>query len=211
MRGAIDGLVSPHPIGETLPSMYQGDPFTRDVCDALDDVLAPMLCTLDNLAAYLDLSTAPEDLLPWLAGWIGMSLDRGQQPERQRELLRAAGRLQGWQGTARGIELAIEAVLGMRTEVLESGGAIWSLDPNDPVPGEPVPSIVVRVFVGDEHQHVVGDEHQHLVEDEHQHAPDVGQQVDEGRLNAVIEAIKPVHVRHRLQVVTTTQPDQPDT
>ncbi|HEY7042971.1 MAG TPA: phage tail protein [Nocardioidaceae bacterium] len=195
MRGAIDGLVSPHPIGETLPSMYQGDPFTRDVCDALDDVLAPTLCTLDNLAAYLDLSTAPEDLLPWLAGWIGMSLDRGQQPERQRELLRAAGRLQGWQGTARGIELAIEAVLGMRTEVLESGGAIWSLDPNDPVPGEPVPSIVVRVFVGDEHQH----------------APDVGQQVDEGRLNAVIEAIKPVHVRHRLQVVTTTQPDQPDT
>jgi phage tail-like protein len=175
--------------------MYQGDPFTRDVCDALDDVLAPMLCTLDNLAANLDLSTAPEDLLPWLAGWIGMSLDRGQQPERQRELLRAAGRLQGWQGTARGIELAIEAVLGMRTEVLESGGAIWSLDPNDPVPGEPVPSIVVRVFVGDEHQH----------------APDVGQQVDEGRLNAVIEAIKPVHVRHRLQVVTTTQPDQPDT
>ena len=177
MRGPLEGLGSPHPIGETLPAMYQADDFTRRVCAALDDVLSPVLATLDNFAAYLDLATAPNDLLPWLAGWIGMTLDPRQRSERQRELLQAAGRLQGWQGTARGMELAVEAVLGMRAEVLESGGAIWSLVATDPLPGESVPSVVIRVHPGE------------------------GQTVDRQRLDAVIDAIKPVHVRHRVQVV----------
>ena len=50
-----------------------------------------------------------------------MSLDPGQSRERQRLLLRRAVALHGIQGTPRGIELAVEAVFGLRAEVQETG------------------------------------------------------------------------------------------
>ena len=132
---------------------------------------------LDNLPAYLDLGTAPEDLLPWLAHWIGLAVDRGDDPVRQRELLRSTSELHGRQGTRLGIELAISAVLGVRTEVVETGGASWSVDPNDPLPGEARPAVVVQVF------------------------PVAGQEIDEERLKEAVAALKPAHVIHRVQVV----------
>jgi hypothetical protein len=96
---------------------------------------------------------------------------------RQRELLRSTSDLHGRQGTRLGIELAIGAVLGVRTEVVESGGASWSVDPNDPLPGEALPAVVVKVF------------------------PVAGQEIDEERLKDTVAALKPAHVIHRVQVV----------
>ena len=177
MRGALEELPSPHPLGETLPSVYRTDQFTQQLCASFDDVLAPVISALDNLPAYLDLGTAPEDLLPWLAHWIGLAVDRGDDPVRQRELLRSTSELHGRQGTRLGIELAISAVLGVRTEVVETGGASWSVDPNDPLPGEARPAVVVQVF------------------------PAAGQEIDEERLKEAVASLKPAHVIHRVQVV----------
>jgi phage tail-like protein len=177
MRGPVDSLVSPHPLAQTLPAVYRNDAFTTRLCDGLDAVLAPVLSTLDNLPAYLDLTTAPDDLLPWLAHWLGLAVDPGHDPVRQRELLRSTSELQGWQGTRRGIELAVSALLGVRAEAVESGAASWSVDADDPLPGEPTPAVVVRVF------------------------PEPGRQIDLERLEAVVAAIKPAHVVHRVQVV----------
>jgi len=178
MRGPLE-VRSAHPLGETLPAVYREDPFTQRFCDGLDAVLAPVLSTLDNLAAYLDLGTAPEDLLPWLAHWLGLAVDPGHDPVRQRELLRSTSELHGWQGTRRGIELAVAALLGVRAQVVESGGASWSTDAADPLPGEATPAVVVRVF------------------------PEEGRQVDPDRLNALVASLKPAHVVHRVQVVTS--------
>lgn len=177
MRGSLD-VRSAHPLGGTLPAMYQQDPFTQQLCAGLDAVLSPVLSTLDNLPAYLDLGTAPEDLLPWLAHWLGLAVDPGHDPVRQRELLRSTSELHGWQGTRRGIELAVAALLGVRTQVVESGSASWSVDASDPLPGEAVPAVVVRVF------------------------PEDGQQVDQERLDSLVASLKPAHVVHRVQVVT---------
>jgi phage tail-like protein len=176
MRGALE-LSSPHPIGELLPSVYRTDQFTQRLCESFDEVLAPVISALDNLPAYLDLGTAPEDLLPWLAHWIGLAVDRGDDPVRQRELLRSTSDLHGRQGTRRGIELAISALLGVRAEVVESGGASWSVDPRDPLPGEALPAVVVQVY------------------------PAAGQEIDEDRLKDAVAALKPAHVVHRVQVV----------
>jgi phage tail-like protein len=177
MRGPLDALASPHRLTETLPALNRNDTFTTGLCDGLDAVLAPVLSTLDNLPAYLDLTTAPDDLLPWLAHWLGLAVETGHDPVRQRELLRSTRELQGWQGTRRGIELAVSALLGVRAEAVESGAASWSVDADDPLPGEPTPAVVVRVF------------------------PESGRPVDQERLEAVVAAIKPAHVVHRVQVV----------
>jgi phage tail-like protein len=179
MRAGVPSLASPHPLARTLPGLYQGESFVERFCDALDEVLAPVLCTLDNLPAYVDVATSPEDLLPWLAAWTGMTLDPGQPRERQRLLLRRAVALQGIQGTPRGIELAVEAVFGLRAEVQETGAATWSMEPDTPLPGEPLQAFVVQVFA----------------------APD--QRVDEQRLDLVVSSLKPAHVVHRVEVVRT--------
>jgi phage tail-like protein len=179
MRADIAALPSPHPLARTLPGLYQGEPFVERFCDALDEVMAPVVSTLDNLPAYLDVATAPDDLLPWLAAWTGMSLDPGQARDRQRLLLRQAVALQGVQGTPRGIALAVEAVFGLRAEVQETGAVTWSMDADAGLPGEPLQAFVVQVF-----------------------APE-GQAVDERRLDLVVSSLKPAHVVHRVEVVRT--------
>ena len=86
--------------------------------------------------------------------------------------------MQGWQGTRRGIELAVSTLLGVRAQVIESGGSSWSVEASDPLPGEAIPALVVRVF------------------------PEQGRELDTERLEAVVSAIKPAHVIHRVQVVS---------
>ena len=177
MRGEVPTLASPHPLARTLPGLYQGESFVERFCNALDTVLAPVVCTLDNLPAYLDVATAPEDLLPWLAAWTGMTVDPGQSRERQRLLLRQAVVLQGVQGTRHGIELAVEAVFGLRAAVQETGSVKWSMEADAALPGEPLQAFVVQVFAPKD------------------------QAVDEQRLNHVVAALKPAHVVHRVEVV----------
>lgn len=176
MRGLIEQLPSPHPLGETLPGLYRDDPFTQALCQGLDEVLAPVLCTLDNLTAYLDPAMAPEDTLVWLARWVGIAMDPKLPGPRQRELLRAAASLQGWQGTARGIELAIEALLGVDVVVQESGGADWSVDPYAALPGRPGAEVVVEVVAS------------------------AGMTIDPGLVEVVVAAVVPAHVTHRVEV-----------
>ena len=180
MTVVIEGLPNPHPLLSTLPGLYQEDRLAAAICGALDDVLAPVVCCLDSFPAYLDLDLAPEDTLGWLSGWVGIELDSGLPTARQRELLRTAADLQGWQGTARGVALAVEALLGLPTEIVETGGAAWSRNANDQLPGEAVPALVVRVF------------------------PEDLDDLDLDRLEAVVEAVKPAHVMHRIHVVEPT-------
>ena len=168
---------SPHPLLLTLPGLYRDDRVTQAICEAFDEVLAPAIAVLDSFPAYLDLDLAPEDTLAWLSTWVGVDLDPGLLPDRQRELLRAASVLQGWQGTARGVALAVEALVGFPVEVVETGAADWSRDPNAPLPGKPGSTVVVTVRPGD------------------------ADDLDVERLTAVVEAVKPAHVVHHVEIV----------
>jgi len=39
-RGLVRALISPHPLGETLPALYQEDDFTQRFVSAFDAALA---------------------------------------------------------------------------------------------------------------------------------------------------------------------------
>ena len=175
MRGAASGLGTPHPLGATLPALYRDDSFTQRLCEALDDVLAPVICVLDCFPAYLDLTTAPGDTLPWLAHWLGLDLDPAQRSSLQRQLLRAAIDLQGWQGTRRGIEQAVHALFGVRVDVRDSGDAAWSTDSSHGLPGSPTPQIVVELL------------------------DDVSGPAELQRIRDVVDAVTPAHVHARVE------------
>ena len=82
MRGLVDGLRSPHPLGGTLPPIYLEDSLTQRITAGLDEVLAPVLNVLDNLDAYLDPALAPSDFYEWLTALA--------DPKHEGHALRAA-------------------------------------------------------------------------------------------------------------------------
>ena len=167
MRGTIDILASPHPLVDTLPTMLREDPFARSLCAGFDELLAPVILDLDTFAAHLDPMTAPDDMLIWLAQWLGLGIDSGTDPVSLRGELQVAGAVNAARGTRRGIELAIEGVVGVAVDVAESGGVRWSPTPGGELPGQPVPGITVTV------------------------AAPSGGAIDRERLDAVIRSVTP--------------------
>jgi phage tail-like protein len=151
-RGLTPDVLSPHPLVDTLPGLFQEDPLVRQWTAALDELLAPVFMTLDGFAAYLDPWLAPEDFLPWLAGCVGMALDPAWPLDRRRAAVARAAELHRWRGTARGVAAAVELATGSTPEIEENGGVWWSASPTAAVPPslapEPAePRLLVRLHV----------------------------------------------------------------
>jgi phage tail-like protein len=153
---------------------------------ALDEVLAPVFLCLDNLDAYLDPRFTPVDFLPWLAGWVGVTLpeawpedrtERLREERRRRMLVARAVPLHGQRGTAGGLAQHVEVFAGVKPEIIESGGVAWSTKAGMALPGSPRPHVVVRLEVEDQDA------------------------VDVGRVRALVAAAKPAHVVADVEVV----------
>lgn len=177
MRGMVPELRTPFPLGNTLPGLYQGDAFAQSLCTALDEVLAPIMATIDCLPAYLDPDTTAEDMLGWLASWLGLTLDDNQPVQRQRELVRQGVELLRWRGTARGVRDAVAAAVGSTPTIQESGGTSWSSEPGARLPGSAPARLVVQVRVADPRR------------------------FDVRRLDSLVAAVKPIHIPHEVEVL----------
>ena len=178
MRGTVAGLRTPYPLETLLPSVLQEDPFTRRLTAGLDEVLAPVVSTLDCLDAYLSPLLAPEDFLDWLSSWFSETLDETWPPSRRRRIVAHAAELFRTRGTLAGLRRELELCTDGRVEVSDSGGVTWSLRPEGPLPGDRVPRLTVRV--------------------EASGLDPAG--LDVTGLEAVIRAAKPAHVLHHLEV-----------
>lgn len=148
-RGTVPGLPSPHPLGQLLPAVYLEDDFAQRFTAGLDEVLAPVLLTLDCLDSYLDPWLTPDDFLEWLASWVGVELDETWPPARRRALVTRAAWLHARRGTRAGLTEYLRLVTGLDVEVSESGGARWSTEPGAPPPGTYPPRLIVRVRTAD--------------------------------------------------------------
>jgi phage tail-like protein len=176
MRGTVPGLVSPHPLGQSLPAVYRDDAFAQNLCAALDEVLAPVIVTLDSLPAYFDPATAPDDMLTWLATWMGIVIDRHQSASRQRQLVQTGVEVLKWRGTVRGVRGAVRGLFGAAPEISEPGDTAWSSEPGSPMPAERQTELVVRLGVADPNG------------------------FDIRRLDALVMIVKPAHIQHRVEV-----------
>lgn len=176
MRGHVPGVVNPAPMGLALPAVFHEDDLAQRFTAALDEVVAPVLATIDNLEAYLDPHLAPADFVAWLAGWVGLVLDENWPLERRRALVGRAMDLYRWRGTLRGVRQHVELYTGSVPEVEDSGGAAWSAVPGGAPPGAAPPALRVRVRV-----------------------PDPAR-VDRARLDRLVAAAKPAHVAHEVEV-----------
>lgn len=171
MRGAIPGLPVPAPMGQSLPAVYLDDDFTQRLTHALDQVLAPVLLTLDCMVYYFDPAICPEDMLHWIAGWVGLTVDDSWTPQQRREMVTNAVRLHRWRGTVRGLVDHARLVAGVEVEVSDSGGCAWSAVSGGTLPGRREPGVEIVVTAG-------GD----------------GAPVDRDRLRALVADAVPAHL-----------------
>src|SRR4051794_23060796 len=147
MRALVPELASAHPIGVRLPALYQDDDLVQRFTAALDDVIAPVIATLDSSDAYVDPRLAPLDFVEWLSGWVGVELDGGWPERRRRTLVTRAAELFAWRGTARGLAELVEIYTGVVPEIDESGGVTWTSEapPAGDLPGSSPSQLTVRV------------------------------------------------------------------
>ncbi|GAB2786205.1 phage tail protein [Streptomyces daliensis] len=194
-RGAVPGLPSRHPIGALLPALYAEDDFAQRFTGGLDTLLAPVFSTLDNLPAYFDPRLAPEDFLTWVASWVGIRAEGPERPDGSavagggvgpsgragglsREAVAHAVELHRWRGTRRGLVELLRLSLGVETEIEDGGGVSWSSETRSELPPAPATDVLVRV-----------------------RAPDGGG-VDEARVRALVEAVCPVHLTCRVEILS---------
>lgn len=177
MRGVIDGLESPVSLTEQLPAVYQDDAFAMRFVSAFDVAIAPILATMDNLAAYVDPRFAPDDFLAWLGGWVGVELGDSWPEDTRRAVVSDAARDHQRTGTSARLADALTRATGCDIEIVESGGATWSRTPGSPFPGDAGASLHVRVRADDRDE------------------------VDLAHVDRVVASLKPAHVMHTVEVV----------
>src|SRR5256886_11908011 len=147
-RGMVRGLISPHPLVEALPALFQEDGFTQRFMSAFDSALAPIFATSDTFPAYLDPWLTPPDFLEWLGSWFGLALDDGWSVERRRALLANAFEFYRMRGTVKGLKAQVETLTGGTAEIIDTGGGATPTQTGGALPGAPEFFLPGRVAVG---------------------------------------------------------------
>jgi phage tail-like protein len=109
-------------LADQLPRPLAEDPFLRRFSCIFEDVADSVRDPVLSFEHFLDVDTAPPELLPWLAGWLGLRIGPSLDERRQREVIRSAGALLQWRGTRRGLQGLVESLVGGPVEVLDAGG-----------------------------------------------------------------------------------------
>lgn len=113
-----------------LPAVYREDEDSREFLDRFlsifDTVWGGVADHITALARYFDPKATPAeapfgqiDFLTWLAGWLGLSLDRHWPVEKRRRLLAQAHRLYALRGTPEGLRLHVQIYLDLEPRILE--------------------------------------------------------------------------------------------
>lgn len=105
-----------------LPGVYGQEPVSADFTDrflaVFDRGLRQIEEKIDRQADYFDPLSAPagpgaRDFLSWLAGWVGVTLDRQLPLAQRRRILKGAGKLFALRGTKTGLRGLLELYLGL--------------------------------------------------------------------------------------------------
>jgi phage tail-like protein len=126
-----------------VPDIYRRDnaalrvdqpPFVIRFLEALEEVLDPIVATLDSLPAHLDVDLAPEHALAGIATWLGVDEVESLPAEQRREAVRRAGELARLRGTRAGLQLALSLFFPDITARINDHGGVVVSESVDEVP-----------------------------------------------------------------------------
>jgi phage tail-like protein len=96
-----------------LPDAYREVDFVGRMLKIFEETLEPDVQILNTLWAYLDPMLAPENMLPFLAHWVGWETEFSLDVERQRYLIKQAMQIYRWRGTRKGLRFYIHLFTGL--------------------------------------------------------------------------------------------------
>jgi len=138
-------------VSGAVPAMLAEDPLFHELCDAFDELLAPMAAALDCFAAYLDPWLAPPDFLDWLDAVLGAGGEPSWPIERRRAHVADAVAAHRFRGTAEGLRRAAATAADVPPEqvtVEDPGGVTYSTRALGSFEAaRETPSVVVRVHL----------------------------------------------------------------
>lgn len=108
---------------EQLPRCLAADPFVPRLVGVTEELADSVRSRIDGIEHFLDVGLAPPELVRWLGSWLGLVVEASLPEDRQRQLVRTAGRELGWRGTRRGLERLLTALTGGPVRVSDGGGA----------------------------------------------------------------------------------------
>jgi phage tail-like protein len=91
-----------------LPEIYQSDDFTSRFLMLFESFWKPISQQIDQIDNYFDPDLTPPIFVPWLASWIGMSVDASLPLDRVRTLLKNALMLFQCRGTLAALKTYLE-------------------------------------------------------------------------------------------------------
>ena len=127
-----------------LPAVFLAgpDPLAPPLLMALEEVLDPIVATLEALPAYLDPELAPPAGLALLGAWLGVDAEEDWSEPRRRATVRRAARLAAWRGTRGGLEEALAiAFPSLPLRVDDSGAVRWREEERGTPLEEPVVTV----------------------------------------------------------------------
>lgn len=107
---------------EQLPRVMAEDEVLQRFLGIFEELSADTETRIDHLDSYFSVDTAPIEFLRWVAGWLGMAVDSSLPEDRQRALVRTAGRLIGSRGTPRALGDLLSALTSSVVQVRDRGG-----------------------------------------------------------------------------------------
>lgn len=122
---ALDALEIDFPrisLRRYLPAVFGAEPVAAELTDRFlaifDRGFRQIEGIVDGQARYFDPLAAPagprgKDFLSWLAGWVGVALERSWSEARRRIYLKSASRVFPWRGTVQGLRQSLYLFLGL--------------------------------------------------------------------------------------------------
>ncbi len=144
-RAGVGGLRASRSLVDELPGIMRADDFTLDFVGGLDEVLAPVLLTIDNLSMYLDPEVAPLDFVRWLASWFHVEVDASWTEARTRRTIARIARLTTRRGTASALAELVGALTDRDDVTVDDGGGVWPTEVGEGLPGSVSTSVRLNV------------------------------------------------------------------
>lgn len=123
MSGSVDPAAAASRYLDHLPAIFREDPFAGrfllafeavltglDGVEGLEDVEG-LEQVIGRVPDYLDPRTTPEEFLPWLAGWVALSLRADWDADTKRGFIREVVPLYRQRGTLAGLQRMLEIYL----------------------------------------------------------------------------------------------------
>lgn len=115
---------------EFLPPVYRDSPQAEDFSERFlalfDAAIGELDEAIERFPALLDSAHVPDQVLPWLGGFLDLAFDPAWEAARRRAILAALPRLYPLRGTVAGLRMAIRLVFDVDPAIEEvAGERMW--------------------------------------------------------------------------------------